>query len=250
MHLPDIHPIILAGGLGTRLRRVLPETPKPLAPVAGRPFIEWVVRFLAKQGFRAATISTGYRAEEFERHFGGTPIDGVSVRCVAEPRPLGTGGGFLFAARASQMAPLAWLILNGDSLTFPDMAAFASLLDSSGVDAAMIAHEAMDASRYGTLVVDADGRLRRFDEKVAGRGLVNAGIYLIRAALAAAVTGDGAPADAAMGVSMERELLPGWLGAGRCIMVHRVEAPFLDIGTEESLVRAERFILDNQEQFA
>ena len=113
--------VILAGGLGTRIQHLLPNLPKPMAPVAGRPCVEWIVRYLVRQGVRRILISTGYRAEVFERHFAAQPIAGVQVRCIAEPQLLGTGGGMLHAIRASGQTAPAWLVLNGDTFAFAEL---------------------------------------------------------------------------------------------------------------------------------
>ena len=94
VELNQVAAVILAGGLGTRIKHLLPNLPKPMAPVAGRPFLEWVGRYLVKQGIQQIVISTGYLSEVVERHFENRPIPGVNIRCVAEPEPLGTGGEF------------------------------------------------------------------------------------------------------------------------------------------------------------
>src|ERR1041384_2523105 len=89
--------VILAGGFGTRIRHLSPDLPKPMIPVAGKPFLEWIIRFLGKQGIGKVAISTGYLGEKIESYFGDHPIEGVSVACVRELEPKGTAGGFLNA---------------------------------------------------------------------------------------------------------------------------------------------------------
>src|SRR3954468_4657098 len=100
--------VVLAGGLGTRIRHVLGELPKPLAPVAGRPFLAWVLRYLRKRGVARAVVSAGHGASQVEAFAGALRVPGLEVACVAEPEPLGTGGGFLFAlpAGAGDNAPV------------------------------------------------------------------------------------------------------------------------------------------------
>jgi D-glycero-alpha-D-manno-heptose 1-phosphate guanylyltransferase len=109
---------VLAGGFGRRIQHLLPDLPKPMAPVAGRPFLEWVVRYLAAQKIRRVILSTGHLAETVvPKHFQSQPVPGVDVWCVPETKPLGTAGGFLNAIRARRgEKPAAWLVLNGDSL--------------------------------------------------------------------------------------------------------------------------------------
>jgi len=89
----DIVAVVLAGGQGTRLRRVLSDRPKPLAPVAGRPFLEWVLRYLRGQGVKRAVLSTGYLADQIRKFADELDLSGIEVSCVEEKEPLGTAGG-------------------------------------------------------------------------------------------------------------------------------------------------------------
>ncbi len=97
--------VVLAGGQGTRIRHLLPDLPKPMAPVLGRPFLEWLVRYLAGQGIGEVIVSTGYKAEVIEGHFARLALPGIRVSCVSEAEPLGTGGGFLQAASSVAVGP-------------------------------------------------------------------------------------------------------------------------------------------------
>ena len=90
--------LILAGGFGTRVKDLLNGLPKPMAPVNGKPFIEWIVRWLKAQSIRDVIISTGYRAEVLAEYFKALPVPEMNVQCVTEPEPMGTGGGLAFAA--------------------------------------------------------------------------------------------------------------------------------------------------------
>ena len=93
----QITAVVLAGGFGKRIRHLLPVIPKPMAPVNGRPFLEWVVRYLAAQKIRRVILSTGHLAEIVAKHFQSQPVKNVRVTCVPEAEPLGTAGGFLNA---------------------------------------------------------------------------------------------------------------------------------------------------------
>ena len=110
----DITALILAGGFGTRVKDLLGDLPKPMAPVHGKPFIEWIVRWLKAQGVREVVISTGFGSEFVVNHFIHQPVEEMTVQCVAELEPLGTGGGLTFAADQCGTAPEAWMVLNGD----------------------------------------------------------------------------------------------------------------------------------------
>ena len=252
MHLPpltsvasfeNVAAVALAGGLGTRIRHLLPDMPKPMAPVAGRPFLEWVIRFLAQQGIRQVVVSTGYLAEVVAAHFQSGPISGVTVQCVPEPSPLGTAGGFLHAARASGWKPAAWLVLNGDSLVFTDLKPLALELQTPGVLGAILGLPVDDATRYGTLALDGKKRLRGFAEKQPGQGVISAGVYLLKnEALGAFPQGQV--------LSFEKDVFPNWVNSGQTIQVLPVQAPFLDIGTEQSFAQAEGFIRAHQTHFS
>src|SRR4051794_17886031 len=121
LEMDQLVAVVLAGGLGTRVRHLLGGFPKPMAPGAGKTFLEWGPRYLSRQGLKNIVLSTGHRSDVVEKHFQSHPIKGLHIRCVAEPEPLGTAGGFLHAARASGEKPAAWLVLNGDSLVFANL---------------------------------------------------------------------------------------------------------------------------------
>jgi D-glycero-alpha-D-manno-heptose 1-phosphate guanylyltransferase len=232
--------VILAGGLGTRIRHLLDGRPKPLAPVDGRPFLEWVIRFLAKQGIGDMIISAGYRAEMIADFCAGFPMRDIRLRCVAEPAPRGTAGGFLEAI-AGDESP-AWLVCNGDSLVCADLRPFIAYLDDDEIDGALVGLHVTDGSRYGNLRCDEDSNLAGFDEKAATSKLINGGIYLLRPRLLAAFP-------PTRPLSFETEVFPALVRAGARIRLHRVEAAFIDIGTEASLQEAELFIQTNRSHF-
>ncbi|MBI07586.1 MAG: nucleotidyltransferase [Rhodospirillaceae bacterium] len=237
---PDITALLLAGGQGTRVRHLLGETPKPMAPVAGRPFIEWILRHLAAQGIRHALLSTGHQAKAFADHFDPQPVPNLTIECIAEPEPLGTAGGLRYAARQADHTPSAWLVLNGDSLAFLHLPTLAASLEKS--DAVLAARNVPDTTRYGSLQIDTHQRLQAFREKQPGAGLINAGIYLLRPPLLENLP-DKTP------LSLETEAFPDWLRAGHHIQVTELKTPFLDIGTPETLPQAETFITDHLDQF-
>jgi D-glycero-alpha-D-manno-heptose 1-phosphate guanylyltransferase len=224
----------LAGGGGTRIRRLLPDLPKPLAPVAGQPFLHWVLKYLASQGIGSIVISTGYLGDRIEAFLEGTWQTGV--QCRREPSPLGTAGGFLFAADQSGLDPDAWLVCNGDSLALASLTPLIQALGGPDASAAILGVRVDDAARYGTLELDPSGRwLARFAEKRPGAGLINAGVYLLRAGCL-----NDLPRNRRL--SFEFDVFPDLLARGAKISVVIAEAPFLDIGTENSLRRADQFI--------
>jgi D-glycero-alpha-D-manno-heptose 1-phosphate guanylyltransferase len=264
LDLNQVIAVILAGGFGTRVKHLLPNLPKPMAPVAGKPFLEWVVRYLAKQGVNDVIISTGYLADVVAEHFtvpltpSLSPSDGervpggrersaplrfnVRTRCAVETAPLGTAGGFLNAARSAAKAPAAWLVLNGDSLVFAELASMAAKLSLPDAEGVILGSIVADASRYGSLVTNGDGDLVRFAEKKPGAGVISAGVYLLRHSLIDKFP-PGSP------LSFELDVFPGLLSRGARLKVVETNAPFLDIGTEETLAKAENFIRQNLDRF-
>ena len=156
--------------------------------------------------------------------------------------PSGLPGGFRNAARYAGVNPKAWLVLNGDSLICADPLQLAGLLET-GADAALLARTLPDTGRYGRLTVDDSGWLKAFAEKTGGPGLVNAGVYLLRASLVERLSSSEP-------LSFELDVFPTWLQQGANIAVRPVDAPFLDIGTEETLSQANDFIRKNHKEFA
>lgn len=234
--------MVLVGGLGTRLQHKLPDLPKALAPVAGRPFLEWQLRFLFNQGMRRVVLSTGHLAEKVERVATASAPPGLALSCVRETAPLGTAGGFVNAFRHLDDVETDVLACNGDSLVLTRLQPLRAALSNPGVDAAMLAVQMDDAGRYGTLQVDGDRFLVGFLEKRPGAGLVNAGLYLFRHAAVARFP-QGSP------LSFEYDVFPSLLDTGARIAVIPCNAPFLDIGTEASLAQADAFIAANMRWF-
>ena len=238
--LGNITALILAGGFGTRIKDLLGDLPKPMAPVNGKPFIEWMVRWLKAQGLRDIIISAGYRAEVLEEHFRALPVPEMNVCCINESEPMGTGGGLAYAANASAQEPDRWLVLNGDSLIFVQLDLLASALsDAQGV---IVTRTVSDTSRYGSVRIDKSDRIIDFGEKQPGTGQINGGVYLLRHSVLNSFP-ESRP------LSLEKEVFPDLIRRGVKLNAHRVNSPFLDIGTPETLPLAEAFIAENQARF-
>src|SRR3954470_11205577 len=159
--------VVLVGGLGTRVRHLLEGRPKPLAPVAGRPLLEWVLRYLHGQGVERVVLAAGYAADQVADFARSVPIDGLVVQVVTEREPRGTAGAFVHCWDELQPMDANVLVLNGDSLALTPLAPLYAALDASS---ALLAVEVEDVSRYGSLALDPQGRLAGFSEKRAGGG--------------------------------------------------------------------------------
>jgi NDP-sugar pyrophosphorylase family protein len=225
--------LILAGGFGTRLQRVVQDRPKPMAPVAGRPFVEWLVIALKKQGVRSIVFCTGHLGDALEEHFGEGKRWDLRIAYSREETPLGTGGALRLASGLAGSALL--LAANGDSYCPFDLSRLARAHSDRGARGVLWLVPAEDSSRYGSVELGNDGQVIAFSEKSRreGPGLISAGIYLFERAVIEEI-----PADRP--VSLEQEVLPALAGRGELYGVVG-EGPFLDIGTPEAYERAESF---------
>ena len=169
--------IILAGGLGTRLRSVVPELPKCLAPVGGRPFISHVIDYLRMQGVQRIVFSLGYRAELIEEYLQ-QQYPTLDYTAVVEQEPLGTGGAVQFALRQSSEKHV--VVTNGDTLFRADLHQLAQLHLSMHAECTLALKPMQEFSRYGVVEIDAEGRITSFKEKKEYQsGLINGGMYLL-----------------------------------------------------------------------
>ncbi|MFN9535616.1 MAG: sugar phosphate nucleotidyltransferase [Pseudanabaena sp.] len=230
--------VVLAGGYGTRIKHLLNGVPKPMALVAGKPFIEWVVRYLQVQGITKAFLSTGYLGEVIKQYFEAQPVNGIEIICCQEESPLGTAGGFLNTVYQSGESPDAWLVMNGDSLIFSDLTLLTNHLLDNTVSGVIVGLSTNDASRYGSLICNQRSDLIKFAEKSSGAGLISAGVYLLRHSLL-----DEFPQD--FPLSFEEDVFPSLLAKNIRLKVPIINAPFLDIGTPDSLPLSEAFISQN-----
>ena len=154
--------IILAGGFGTRLREVVADLPKPLAPVAGRPFLVWLLDSLASEGLRHVVLATGYMADAIES-FAGRDWNGMALDYSREHQPLGTGGAVRLAAGRMDDGEGVHVI-NGDTYLRYSPRALEAAASVEGVDAAIALAHVEDVSRYGAVEVEA-GKVAAFSEK-------------------------------------------------------------------------------------
>ncbi len=170
--------IVLAGGFGTRLSHVVSDLPKPMAPVAGRPFLEYLLNELICQGFRHVVLSTGHLHEKIEEHFG-SQYRSLQLSYAYEAVPLGTGGGIMNALRHCQEENVA--VLNGDTMFRIDFSLLEVYHRKHNALLTLALRQVDDTARYGRVQTDTDGRIKAFIEKSAsqGLGLINGGIYLL-----------------------------------------------------------------------
>jgi NDP-sugar pyrophosphorylase family protein len=230
MKTSDTKAVLLVGGLGTRLRTVVPSAPKPLAPVGNRPFLELLIRQLGSHGIRRLIMCTGYLADQIEEEFADGSGLGVTIEYSKEPEPLGTAGAVKFAQRFLHGAP-DFLVMNGDSFLELDLNQLIQLHRSHGALATMAVVPVDNAGRYGTVRVDSGGRVTEFCEKAGSDspGLINAGVYVFSPAILGLI-----PAGP---VSLEKDVFPRLLDRG--VYAAREQGMFIDIGTPADYAQAQ-----------
>jgi D-glycero-alpha-D-manno-heptose 1-phosphate guanylyltransferase len=220
--------IVLVGGLGTRLRDVVSDLPKPLAPVAGRPFLAWLLDQMAASGFRHVILAAGYMADKIE-HVAGREWRGMDIDYSIESQPLGTGGAVRDAGRLLRGAGAHQL--NVDTFHPYPPEHQEALLERHGGTIAMALANVPDVSRYGAVTCDG-ARVLGFQEKgVAGPGQINAGCYYLSAEAIGAL-----PTEAAY--SFETAVLAPVTLAGQVRGCADTEG-FIDIGVPEDYRRAQ-----------
>ena len=227
--------LVLAGGEGTRLRPLTLTTPKPVIPLAGRPFLTFMLDWLARHGVTEVLMSCGYKSDEVARVLGDL-YRGMRLRYVIEDEPLGTAGPLRLALDEGVLGGRV-LVLNGDCLTDLDITAMLRRHEGTGAAATIALAAVEDTSAYGVVPTDDDGRVQAFLEKQPGpapTNRINAGTYILEPDVVEMI-----PAGRA--VSIEREVFPQ-LVDGR---LHGV--PFddywIDIGTPERYLEATHDLL-------
>lgn len=224
--------LILVGGQGTRLRSAVPNLPKPMAPIQGRPFLEYQLRYLRREGIMRITLLTGYKAEEIERYFEDGNKFGLQLNYSVESEPLGTGGAVVHALK--QIHESRFLLLNGDSFFAISIEDFVRKC-SSPFNIALSPQT--DTSRYGLVELDVKNKVTRFIEKEKGSpaGLINGGVYLVeRNSFLQNVP-------AKTNFSFEKDLLEKVSQRGLVGGV-TFNSPFIDIGLPESLALAQTLV--------
>ncbi len=167
--------IVLAGGFGTRLREVVSDVPKPMAPVAGRPFLEILLNMLAKKGFKRVVLSLGFMSDKIIQHFGDN-YQGMHLVYEVEQQPLGTGGAIRAALTQCQADHV--FIFNGDTYVDLEVDALEHLWQHSQCPA-IVVREVPDTERFGRVEMQEERVCAFLEKGVVGLGLINAGCYVL-----------------------------------------------------------------------
>ncbi|MFF0437121.1 sugar phosphate nucleotidyltransferase [Streptomyces sp. NPDC004327] len=228
--------ILLVGGKGTRLRPLTVNTPKPMVPAAGVPFLTHQLARARAAGVDHIVLATSYLAEVFEPYFGDGSALGLSIEYVTEEEPLGTGGAIRNVASRLRSGPEEpVLIFNGDILTGLDIRALVATHESSGADVSLHLTRVDDPRAFGLVPTDPTGRVTAFLEKPQTpeeivTDQINAGAYVFRRSVI-----DSIPAGRP--VSVERETFPELLASGAHLQGMVDSTYWLDLGTPQAFVR-------------
>ncbi|MBO7115317.1 MAG: nucleotidyltransferase family protein [Bacteroidaceae bacterium] len=228
--------IILAGGLGTRLRSVVSDVPKCMAPVGGRPFLAWTMQWLERFDVGHVVLSLGYLSNVVidwirDEYKGKIPVD-----WVIEETPLGTGGGIRLAM--SRIRSDYAVILNGDTFFNVDLNAFHSFSMGAAIPLTVALKPMTDFDRYGSVTLTTNGRIASFNEKKhCDEGLINGGIYCIDSRYPLF---DGLQEK----FSFEKEILEPMSGSGD-IAGFISDGSFIDIGIPQDYQLAQTFLPAN-----
>ncbi len=222
--------IILVGGQGTRLKSVVSDVPKPMAPIRETPFLQYVLDDLAAQGVTRVILSTGYRHEVVEAYFG-TSYQSLNVAYSVEETPLGTGGAIRKALQ--QVTQPDVLVLNGDTLFRVNLSAMNEFHRTHRADLTLALKTMSDCSRYGRVETE-DHRVTQFKEKMVGQpGSINGGVYLLNESVFPVL--EQLPEK----FSFEKDFLEAHYRSLR-VLAYLSDAYFIDIGIPEDFARAQR----------
>ncbi|MHB8621948.1 MAG: nucleotidyltransferase family protein [Sulfuricaulis sp.] len=225
--------IILAGGLGSRLRAVVPDLPKPMAPIKGRPFLEYLLDYWAGQGVSRFVLSVGYKHHMIEGRFANR-YKVSEVDYAVETKPRGTGGGMLLALkRLNQPGP--FLIVNGDTFFEVNLLSMQHFHQDKCADVTIALREVETNSRYAGVKIDQYGKITAIDNciRTMDRALINGGVYL-----AEKMAFEDMIPESDKSVSLEEQLYPQMLTAGKRMYGFPSSGRFIDIGIPEDYQRA------------
>lgn len=227
--------ILLAGGLGTRLRSVVSDRPKPMALVDGKPFLHYLVEQLKKNGVTDMIFAVGYKGSMIEDYFGDGSRFGIRVLYSYEEEQLGTAGAIKNAMR--YIEDEFFYVLNADTFYTIEYDSLVTLQKTTNAKMCLVLRRVEDSTRYGIVTLEGS-RIIGFNEKseVKCEGLINGGVYLMSRGLLEEIP-DGK-------CSLENEMIPMWLSKDYCLSAYVNDGYFIDIGIPEDYFRFQKYIED------
>jgi len=231
--------LILAGGMGTRLRSVVHDVPKPMANIAGRPFLAYLMDYWISQGISRFTLSVSYKKDKIIDFFG-TKYKNTSIAYLEELEPLGTGGALILA---SQTLSDTFVVLNGDTLFKVNLSKFIRNHLDSKSNWTVALFNADESDRYGKINIDSIGRINNFQSGKSQVGqLSNGGVYIINPKILR-------ESSFKIGTkySLEEEIIPTLINDGNHFFGFKEEAEFLDIRVPADYFKAQEILINQQD---
>ena len=228
--------ILLCGGMGTRLRSVVSDRPKPMADICGKPFLQYLLEMLRDKGITEVIFALGYMGEMIEEYFQDGSAFGLKISYSYEEEPLGTGGAIRNAL--PKILEEEVLVLNADTYFPMDYQGLLCFHQENDGDFSLATRGVPDISRYGAVRRDAAGRILAWNEKLEDGGQplageINGGIYVMKKSLIAEIP-EGKQ-------SLEQDCIPKWLSEGKRIFGLPFDGYFMDIGIPKDY---QQFITD------
>lgn len=216
--------LILAGGLGTRLRSVVSDRPKPMAEVNGKPFLEYLIRNLVNKGYKEFIIAVGYKKEKIIEYFNDGSDFGCNIKYSIEEEPLGTGGAI---ANAKRLINGDILVLNGDTFFDIDFKALEKLHKEKQSKYTLALRKVDNVSRYGAVEFDEDDKIIGFSPKGENSesSYINGGIYIVKKEIIDNLEENKF-------ISLENDIIPNIVNKGN-MYGYKSNDYFIDIGIPE-----------------
>ncbi len=232
--------LILAGGEGARLRPLTIHTPKPIVPLANRPFLFYQIELLKQAGIKEITLSLSYQPNKIESVFGDGSDLGLRIRYVVEATPMGTAGAYKYAQERLNQTTI---VFNGDILTDLDVAGLIAFHREKGAVATVAVSPVENPSAYGLVEVGADGRARRFVEKPKPEEItcktINAGVYVLEPSVLNYIPSGEK-------FSFEYQLFPALLAADERFYAYTWNGYWIDIGAPQRYLQANKDLINGR----
>ena len=224
--------IVLAGGLGTRLKKIVPNLPKPMADINGKPFLEIILQKLSIQGFKRIILSTCYKSKIIEDYFGRKFKD-MEIIYSVEEKPLGTGGAIKKSLEMCNLSNI--FIFNGDTYLEIDFNQLNKFMKKDNRNI-LVCTEVKDVSRYGSVIINEGHIIELKEKNNSGKGFINAGCYVLRKDIFHDY-------NETYNFNFEKEFLQKLI-KNKDIIPYEVNGMFIDIGIPEDYLKAKKYLIN------
>jgi len=225
--------IVLVGGLGSRIRHLYPNKPKPLISIHNKPFLYWLIKEIKDLNFKNVIYASGYKSEQIENWVNNNEFKNLNQKIVKEKKKLGTAGSIF---NLIDVCKENLIILNGDSFLAGGIKKLLQSINENH-STKLVCHYMKDTNRFGKIIFNQKNQLINFFEKgKSGPGYINSGIYFFKKEKIIEYKTNGY-------MSLEHQLIPNMIKNNEKINVIKIKNPkFIDIGTEDSILESKKKI--------